>query len=43
MPFLHGIKDTVVRDKARTMLQEEPLKHGCSGRNVRRNGNGTME
>jgi hypothetical protein len=30
MPFLHGVKDTVVTDKARIMLQEEPLKDGCS-------------
>jgi hypothetical protein len=32
MSFLQSVRDTVVRDKARTMLQEEPLKDGRSGR-----------
>jgi hypothetical protein len=26
MPFLHGVRDTVVRVKARKILQEEPLR-----------------
>jgi hypothetical protein len=43
MPFLHGIRDTVIRDKARTKLQEEPLKDGRLGRNVRHNQNATMK
>jgi hypothetical protein len=32
MPFLHGIRDTVVRDKARTRLCQEARKDRCSGR-----------
>jgi hypothetical protein len=32
MPFLHGIRDPVIRDKVRTVLQEEPLKDRCSGK-----------
>jgi hypothetical protein len=30
MPFQHGVRDTVVIDKARKMLREEPLRDGCS-------------
>jgi hypothetical protein len=30
MPFLHGLRDTVVRDQAGTVLQEAPLKDGRS-------------
>jgi hypothetical protein len=30
VPFLHGIRDMVIREKARTMLQEEHLKDGRS-------------
>jgi hypothetical protein len=30
MPFLHCARDMVITDQAKTMLQEEPLKDGCS-------------
>jgi hypothetical protein len=30
VPFLHGLRDAVVRDQVGTMLQEEPLKDGRS-------------
>jgi hypothetical protein len=36
MPFLHGVRDTVIRDQAGTLLQEEPRKDGRSGRDNRR-------
>jgi hypothetical protein len=32
VPFLHGIKDTAIRDQAGTVLQEELLKDGQSRR-----------
>jgi hypothetical protein len=41
--FLHGIRDMIIRGKARTMLQEEPLKDGCSGRNIGHKWNATSE
>jgi hypothetical protein len=34
MPFLHYARDAVIRDQARTVLQEEPLKDGCSRRAI---------
>jgi hypothetical protein len=34
--FLHGVRDTVVRDKAMTRLCQEPRKDGCLGRDIRR-------
>jgi hypothetical protein len=38
VPFLHRGRDTVVRDQAGTMLQEENRQDGCSGREIGRNG-----
>jgi hypothetical protein len=34
MPFLHGVRDTVVRDKSRTRLYQESRKDGHSGRDI---------
>jgi hypothetical protein len=39
----HSARDTVFREKARTMLIEEPLKDGCSGKNVDRNQKASRE
>jgi hypothetical protein len=36
-------KDTVVRDKARTRLYQEPIKDGHSGRDLGRNQKASME
>jgi hypothetical protein len=41
VPFLRHARDTVVRDDARTMLFAEPLKDGCSRRDVGRDLNAT--
>jgi hypothetical protein len=41
MLFLHRARDTVIRDQAGTMLQEEPRKDRHSGRDVRHNRNAT--
>jgi hypothetical protein len=42
MPFLHGIRDTVIRDQAGTVLQEEPLKDGQSRRGKEKSGPRTV-
>jgi hypothetical protein len=34
--FLHGLRDTVIRDKARTRLYQEPTKDEHSGRGIGR-------
>jgi hypothetical protein len=41
--FLHNIREMVVRNKAKTVQQEEPLKGRRSGRNIGRNPNATSE
>jgi hypothetical protein len=38
MLFLHSIRDTVIRDKARTRLYQEPRKGRCSGRDFGKTG-----
>jgi hypothetical protein len=35
MTFLHSIRDTVIRDKVRTILQKKPLMDRCSRGNNR--------
>jgi hypothetical protein len=39
----HSTRDTIVRDKARTMLYEERRMDGLSGRNVGLNQNATLD
>jgi hypothetical protein len=41
MPFLHCARNTVIRDKAGTVLYEELLKGYRSGRDVGNNRNAT--
>jgi hypothetical protein len=43
MPFLNRLRDTVVRDQERTMLQAELRQDGRSGRDVSRKQNATAE
>jgi hypothetical protein len=42
MPFLHGVRHTVIRDTGRTILYKEPEKSGRSKRGVRGKQNATM-
>jgi hypothetical protein len=42
IPFLHGVRDTVIRDNGRTMFYKEPGKGRPSERGNRRNWNATM-
>jgi hypothetical protein len=43
VPFLHSVRDKIIREKARTMLLQEPLKDRHSGRDVRQNQKAPLE
>jgi hypothetical protein len=43
MPFLHHVRDTVFRDRAGTMLQEEPVKNKRSRGDDRHARKATVE
>jgi hypothetical protein len=43
LAFLHGIRDTVIKDKTRIRLYQEPRKDRCLARDIGKNWKASVE